>query len=246
MLTLSLTLNILHICNKNFYLLFLNVIKKWNDLYNRSWFPRVFPFAVFMTFVILESTFTSDVYLIYIVKSIVVGLILLHFRSKYSEINLSASFKDICAAVAVGVVVFILWINMTWDFAILGEPRNSNPYRLLSSGTLTIAIFFRIYGSSVVVPVMEELFWRSFLIRWIDNNDFLSVKIGTFTLRSFVITVLLFGSEHSLWLAGIAAGIIYNLFLYYRKSIFLCIISHSVTNIILSIYVLYSGRWMFW
>jgi len=199
-----------------------------------------------MAFVILESAFTSDVYLIYIVKSIVVGLILLHFRNKYSEINLLASFKDICIAAAVGVIVFIIWINMTWDFAILGEPRHSNPYTLLSSGTFTIAIFFRIYGSSVVVPVMEELFWRSFLIRWIDNTDFLSVKIGTFTLRSFVITVLLFGSEHSLWLAGIVAGIIYNMLLYYRKNIFLCIISHSVTNIIISIYVLYSGRWMFW
>jgi len=222
------------------------MIKKWNDIYNQAWFPRVFPFAVFMLFVMVESMFTSDVYLIYIAKSIVVGLILLLFRSKYSEINLSASFKDICIAVVFGIIVFILWINITWDFAILGEVRNNNPYNLLSKQAFYIAIFFRIFGSAIVVPVMEELFWRSFVIRWIDNHNFTSVPIGTFSITSFITTVLLFGSEHSLWLAGIIAGILYNLLLYYRKSIFLCIISHSVTNFILGIYVIYSGRWMFW
>jgi hypothetical protein len=199
-----------------------------------------------MAFLMVESAFTEHVYLIYIVKTIIVGLILLHFRSKYSEINLSASLKDIFIAVVLGIVVFILWINMTWDFAILGSSRSNNPYELLSKKTFYIALFFRIFGSAIVVPVMEELFWRSFVIRWIDNNNFTSVPIGTFSITSFITTVLLFGSEHSLWLAGIMAGILYNLLLYYRKSISLCIISHSVTNFILGIYVLYSGRWMFW
>lgn len=222
------------------------MIKKWNDIYNQAWFPRVFPFAVFMLFVMVESMFTSDVYLIYIAKSIIVGLILLHFREKYSEINLSASFKDTCIAVALGVIVFILWINITWDFAIIGSPRANNPYKLISKEAFYIAIFFRIFGSAIVVPVMEELFWRSFVIRWIDNHNFTSIPIGTFSVTSFFTTVLLFGSEHSLWLAGIIAGILYNLLLYYRRSIFLCIISHAVTNFILGIYVLYSGRWMFW
>lgn len=222
------------------------MIKKWNDIYNRAWFPRVFPFAVFMAFVMMESAFTEHVFLIYIVKTIVVGLILLHFRSKYSEINKSISFNDICIAVILGIIVFILWINMTWDFAILGSPRSNNPYKLLSKEAFYIAIFFRIFGSAIVVPVMEELFWRSFVIRWIDNHNFTLIPIGTFSITSFITTVLLFGSEHSLWLAGIIAGIFYNLLLYYRKSIFLCIISHSVTNFILGIYVLYSGRWMFW
>ncbi len=222
------------------------MLKKWDEICNRAWFPRVFPFAVFMAFVICESIFTSDVYLIYIVKSIVVGIILLHYRDKYPEINRSFSLKDAGLAIALGIIVFILWINMAWDFAIIGSPRNNNPYTLLSQEYFYIAIFFRIYGSAMVVPVMEELFWRSFVIRWIDNHNFTSVPIGTFSITSFITTVLLFGSEHSLWLAGIMAGLLYNLLLYYRKSIFLCIIAHSVTNFILAVYVLYSGRWLFW
>lgn len=222
------------------------MFEKYKDLRNRPWFPRVFPFAVFMAFIMLESIFTSDVYLIYIVKSIVVGLILLHFKGSYSEVKIAASLKDILIAVAFGILVFILWINMTWDFAVIGSPRDNNPYALLSKEYFYLAIFFRICGSAIVVPVMEEIFWRSFIIRWIDNHNFLSVPIGTFTMRSFIITVLLFGSEHTLWLAGIMAGILYNVLLYYRKSIFLCIVSHSVTNLVLGIYVLYTNKWIFW
>lgn len=221
-------------------------MNKWNELYNTDWFPRVVPFAVFMLFVVLESFFESDVYLIYIVKSTAVGLILLHFRHRYSELKLTASLKDIFIASVIGIIVFVLWINITWDFAVLGEPRANDPYALLGRESFYLAIFFRIAGSAVVVPVMEELFWRSFLIRWIDNQDFLKTPLGTFTIRSFIISVLLFGSEHSLWLAGITAGIIYNLLLYYRKNIFLCMISHGVTNFVLAVYVLTSHRWMFW
>jgi len=221
-------------------------MKKWNELYNADWFPRVIPFAVFMLFVVVESFYESDVYLIYIVKSIAVGLILLHFRHRYSEVKLTASLKDISIAAALGIIVFILWINITWDFAILGEPRANNPYTLPGRESFYLAIFFRIFGSALVVPVMEEIFWRSFLIRWIDNQDFMKTPLGTFTLRSFIISVLLFGSEHTLWLAGIVAGIFYNLLLYYRKNIFLCIISHAVTNFILAVYVLATNRWMFW
>lgn len=222
------------------------MLKKWNEMYESAWFPRVFPFALFMAFIMVESVFASDVYLIYTAKSVVVGLILLHFRKRYTEIKYLVTAKDIFMAVILGVIVFLLWITMTWNFAVIGKPRSFNPYILLSREAFYPAIFFRIFGSSVVVPVMEEIFWRSFVIRWIDNNNFMSVPVGRFSTRSFIITVLLFGSEHSLWLAGIMAGVLYNLLLYYRKNIFLCVISHGVTNFILGIYVLYSGNWMFW
>jgi len=224
----------------------MDIMKKWNELYNTDWFPRAMPFAVFMLFVVLESFFQSAVYLIYIVKTITVGLILLHFRDRYTEIARTASLKDIFVAAVIGIIVFVLWINITWDFAMIGKPSANNPYALPGKEILYPVIFFRIFGSAIVVPVMEEIFWRSFFIRWIDHHDFMKTPLGTFTLRSFIISVLLFGSEHSLWLAGIMAGIFYNLLLYYRKNIFLCIISHAVTNFILALYVLATNRWMFW
>ena len=59
----------------------------------------------------------------------------------------------------------------------------------------------RIFGASIVIPLMEELFCRSFLIRWVVNPDSEKVVFGTFTLGSFASTVVVFGLEHNLWLA---------------------------------------------
>ena len=72
-------------------------------------------------------------------------------------------------------------------------------------------IVFRVMGAVLVVPVMEELFWRGFLIRWLVRDDFKGVPIGTFTGYSFGVTVLLFGAEHEQWLAGIICGALYNI-----------------------------------
>ncbi|MCE1226571.1 MAG: CAAX prenyl protease-related protein, partial [Geobacteraceae bacterium] len=104
----------------------------------------------------------------------------------------------------------------------------------------------RIIGASIIVPIMEELFWRSFLLRYLIDVDFESVPLGTYTPSSFLITIILFGFEHHLILAGIAAGLAYNLLLYKTRSLALCIVSHSITNIILAGYVVCYMRWDLW
>jgi uncharacterized protein len=93
---------------------------------------------------------------------------------------------------------------------------------------------------------MEELFWRSFLIRYLIGHDFEKVPIGAFTWASFLVIAILFGSEHHFFLAGIMAGVVYNLLLYHTRSIVHCIFAHAITNLLLGLYVLNSGRWVFW
>ncbi|MGA7827253.1 MAG: CPBP family glutamic-type intramembrane protease [Geobacteraceae bacterium] len=56
----------------------------------------------------------------------------------------------------------------------------------------------------------------------------------------------MFGLEHNLFLAGIMAGIAYNLLLYRTKSLSACILAHGLTNLALGIYVLQTGKWYFW
>jgi CAAX prenyl protease-like protein len=104
----------------------------------------------------------------------------------------------------------------------------------------------RLFGAALVVPVMEELFWRSFLIRYIVNSDFTKVPVGLFSWGSFAITVVLFGLEHHYLIAGMMAGIAYNLLLYRSRSLAHCILAHGVTNLVLGWYVLQTGAWHFW
>jgi CAAX prenyl protease-like protein len=140
----------------------------------------------------------------------------------------------------------IVWVNLDQSFATLGEPEGFNISVFENNILKASMIFFRMAGAVIVVPVMEEIFWRSFLLRFIIKNEFTSIPIGCFTWMSFLITIVLFGLEHNYYIAGIMAGIAYNLLLYRTKSIAQCILSHAVTNCALGIYVLSTGHWNFW
>jgi len=223
-------------------------------------FPRILPFALFMACIGAEEmlrffssrgaialTPVSFLYL-YPIRAISAALALFLLRSRYNEIRLHdlANHRKTLVSVVVGILVFILWINMDWMLAGQGTPQGFNPNLIADPVMRNIMIACRLAGAAVVVPIMEELFWRSFLLRYIIDKEFTSVPIGLFTWPSFLITVVLFGLEHHLFLAGIMAGIAYSGLLYFTRSILLCIVSHGVTNLLLGIYVLTSGKWHFW
>ncbi len=109
-----------------------------------------------------------------------------------------------------------------------------------------LLIFFRFLGAVIVVPIFEELFWRSFALRWIIDENFSAVPIGTISWFSASAVIVAFGFEHHRWLAGIFAGILYHALLYYKKDLSACVIAHATTNLLLGIYVLLTQQWSFW
>jgi CAAX protease family protein len=203
--------------------------------------PYVLPFATFLLLTELSRWVPDSLLWIYPLKTVVAGGLLLWFRKTYSEITFDFSWF----AVAVGIVVLLLWIPLYGGYLLLSEPTIVNPYEL--AGSLALPwIVIRLLGSSLVVPVMEELFWRSFLLRYLVNPDFRQVPLGTFTTSALAISVVLFGVEHNQWLAGIVAGLLYTLLLYRTKSLFSCIVAHAVTNFLLGVYVLTAQQWQYW
>ena len=222
--------------------------------------PRFLPFVVFMAFIgldellrfLIEHGFikieATALYYLYPLKTVVVGYLLYRFRKEYDDLN----FKELLGipktliVSCVGVLVFMLWIHMDWTLSASATPPGFNPTLLPDVAVRIIMIFFRIIGAVLVVPLMEELFWRSFLIRYIIDNDFEKVRIGTFTWGSFLITIALFGAEHYYIYAGIMAGVAFNLILYKTRSLAQCVLAHAVTNLALSLYVVFTGKWQFW
>lgn len=223
-------------------------------------FPRIFPFALFMTFIgvgdglrflVGKGMITlseQSLYYLYPARALSVAFLLLLFLPRYNELNLCEiiHFRRTTAAILVGLSVFLLWINMDWTVGTTAIPREFNPTHVSGIFTRTTFIILRMFGLVVVVPLMEELFWRSFLIRYIIDHDFMHVPVGRFTWPSFIISTVLFGLEHHLILAGVMAGAAYNILLYRTKSIAHCIIAHGVTNLALGSYILYTGKWYFW
>jgi CAAX prenyl protease-like protein len=205
----------------------------------------IIPFAIFILLSFICSQFPNGIYYMYPVKTIVVGASLFIYRKNYSELFHKIKLKSVIIAIIVGILVFIVWILPEGLYPTLGASE-FNPYQFESQSFIIFLIVFRLIGAVIVVPVFEELFWRSFLIRWIINQDFKKVPIGKFTWLSFILTVIFFGIEHHRWLVGLAAGAIYNGLLYQQKNLWPCIIAHGVTNLFLGAYVLMTQQWGFW
>ena len=158
------------------------------------------------------------------------------------------------ASAAVGMAVFAIWIAP--DFFIPGWRENvlfQNPVtgRLEASiapHELTpLMLVLRTARAALLVPVIEELFWRGWLPRWIQDTSFSRIPLGHYTPAAFWITAVLFAAEHGpFWEVGLLAGIIYNWWMRRTHSLGDLMLAHGVTNLALSVYVIRTDRWMFW
>jgi catechol 2,3-dioxygenase-like lactoylglutathione lyase family enzyme len=104
------------------------------------------------------------------------------------------------------------------------------------------------FGSVVLVPPVEELFWRGWLMRWLIRPDnFHAVRLGAYSHYSFWTTAILFAAEHGpYWDVGLIAGVLYNWWMVRTRSLADCTVAHAITNGLLAVYVLYAGHWQYW
>lgn len=213
---------------------------------------RVIPFAVYMLFMagvdlvgqVVPDDF--DLRWLYGVKVGLVAYLLWILRKHYVELGgLSLlGYKSWLSAISIGVLVFVVWINLDAPWMLLGGPSQGfNPGQGAEACLLMVT---RIVGAALVVPLMEELFWRSFLMRWIQNQDFLKVEPATVGAMALLVSSLLFAIEHSLWFAGLVAGLAYGLLYIRSRTIWMPIIAHAVTNGVLGVWIIYTGNWYYW
>lgn len=158
-------------------------------------------------------------------------------------------------SVVVGALVFGLWIapdlvlpgyrqNVLFSNSIVGHLHSSLSSQAIQDPWV---LAWRTVRAVVIVPIVEELFWRAWLMRWLIDNDFNRVRLGAYTAFSFWITAILFASEHGpYWDVGLITGVIYNFWMVRTRSVADCILMHAVTNGLLSGYVILAGQWQYW
>ena len=217
-----------------------NLVQKYPFL------PYIFPFLLFVLLTGITPYIPGKVMYAYPLKTILVSISVILFWPYYAEIKKELKALDLLVALFFGALVFVIWIFDPAWYPHLGESQVFNPWQEIEVPWAYIWISFRILGASVLVAIIEEVFWRGFLLRWLIKEDYQSVSLGDFTWRSFLISSVLFGVEHHEWLVGIIAGMLYALLLYRTKSLLTCIIAHGLTNYMLAMYVLSTGDWKFW
>ncbi|HUB65873.1 MAG TPA: CAAX prenyl protease-related protein, partial [Candidatus Methylacidiphilales bacterium] len=210
---------------------------------NRHALPFVAPFFLFMVFLAVEGWFPDQHYAIYPLKTLLVtGIIAWYWRSLPS-LKPSAPLQS----ALIGIIGVILWIGLDrylvrYDLPLIGR----NPFILYPAPLAGTLFAFRLLGIALVVPVMEELFWRGFLMRWLIREDFTQVRLGEYKPFSFFTTTALFAAEHGPeWPLGAIDGLLYGVWFVRKKNLGDVMTAHGVTNLLLALYCLASGDWHF-
>jgi CAAX protease family protein len=156
---------------------------------------------------------------------------------------------------ALGIAIFAVWIapdllfpgyrhSILFENALAGKAVGS-----LDRGALADPLVLGLRGlrAVAIVPVAEELFWRGWLMRWLVAAKFDTVPLGTYAPAAFWMVAALFAAEHGpYWDVGLAAGVLFNLWMIRTRSLGDLILAHAVANLALSTYVVAAGKWEYW
>ena len=216
----------------------------------------VAPFILFIALTMIESRgwLGLGYEAVYTTKITVVAAALWAFRRQYPPF-LTSGFQ---LAAVLGAAGLVVWLAFDWSQAEIpglqplieaimpGGRAGYDPF----SGEVTVAraafIVVRLLGLVVVVPMMEEVFWRGFLARYLIADDFRNVAQGTFTPVSFIIVTVAFASVHPEVLAALAWGALINWLYRNTANLWACVMMHAVTNGLLGAYILATGNWRLW
>jgi CAAX prenyl protease-like protein len=203
--------------------------------------PYVAPFVLFLALTSAQAMVPGGIAVAYPAKTILVGLAIV---ALWRWLDLTGA-PHWPLAVATGLALAVVWVLPEGLYPLLGEDNPYDPFAELTSTRAWTWLAFRVFGTAVIVPIVEEFFWRGFLIRWLIKADWRKVLPGTFTWYSFAATSVLFALEHHRWLVGLVAGVVFNLLYYRTRSLRACVLAHGVVNLALAVYVLFSGEWTF-
>ncbi len=182
---------------------------------------------------------------IYPVQTLLCGGALFFFRRVYLFQPLRRPFF----VIAIALVVLVLWIAPQQFLGFPARYDGFDPTLLAGSPALYFAtLVLRLLRLILVVPMLEEIFWRGLLLRYLVAENFEAVPFGTFSWFSFTVVTLGFALSHAPadWPAALVAGVLYNLVAYRTRSLTSCIAAHSLTNFALGCWILSTRQWGFW
>jgi len=220
---------------------------------------RVAPFFIFVLITAAQGKCgAASAYWFYLAKTLTGAWLLWALRPVIAEMRWAFSWE----AVLVGVGVFALWVGISGEWTTqstlwlklgLAHPSEKaaaawNPLDQFGAGSALAWLFVgtRLLGSTFIVPPLEEVFYRSFLYRYIARQNFSSLPLNQFAARPFFVTALIFGISHNEWLAGIVCGMAYQWLVLRKNRLGDAMTAHAITNFLLGLWVVTRGAWQFW
>jgi CAAX prenyl protease-like protein len=220
---------------------------------------RVAPFILFVLLTAAQGQFgAQSAYWFYLAKTLVGLWLIWEIRPLVAEMRWAFSWE----AIVVGIGIFAVWVGISGEWTTQNSlwvklglshasvkptlPWNPNAQFGVGSALAWLFILTRILGSTFIVPPIEEAFYRSFLYRYIANQNFLAVPLNRFLTGPFLATAAIFGFSHNEWLAGILCGAAYQWLVIRKGRLGDAMTAHAITNLLLGAWVVWRGAWQFW
>ena len=149
--------------------------------------PYVAPFVIFLALIGLNHLWPMHPLADEILRLVVMLAVLLLVARPvlHCKVELFRG-QNWGVSVLVGLAIFILWIApdllypayrhfFLFDNSVVGTAKSS----LTEAARHDVPVLFlRTLRAVAIVPIVEELFWRGWLMRWVIDNDFERVPLG--------------------------------------------------------------------
>ena len=211
--------------------------------------PFLLPLLAVVATALLTGLFVDEFDYFYSLRVVVGLLVLAWYRQDYAaglQRHLRGRRIVSWHAVGIGVAVYVLWIGVS----ALTNPytSESQPEALSELATPLVGVWIigRLLGAVLVVPIVEELAFRGFLLRRLIASNFSKVPYDQWHWPAVLISSLAFAAVHQQLIGGFAAGVLYAYAQKRRGLLSDAIVAHAVSNALIAIQVLFAGHWSLW
>jgi exosortase E/protease (VPEID-CTERM system) len=190
---------------------------------------------------LITGLFAADIDHLYFARVAVAGLVLWLCRRYYAELRAVPSLLSL----GIGVAIAVLWM-----FVVKAPQGGISPLQVeleaLGPAARALWLIGRLLGFVIVVPIVEELAFRGYLLRRVQSPDFSGVPGKQWTAPAVLISSFLFGAIHADFIAGTLAGLLFAVAALHRGKLIDAIAAHAVANLVLAIIGLARGAYWLW
>jgi exosortase E/protease (VPEID-CTERM system) len=208
--------------------------------FNPTAMAMLMPFLVLLGSLMVTGAMADGFDRFYPIRVVAVSGALIAFFHTYRKWDWDWSW----ISVGIGCLVFIVWVAL--DGTAADSAATGAGIAKLGAGERTIWLGFRVVGSVLVVPLVEEMAFRGYLLRRLTAGDFESNAARRFNWVAFGLSSTAFGLLHGRWVAGIVAGMMFALAQYRRGKLADAIAAHFTANALIALLALMTGAWALW
>jgi CAAX prenyl protease-like protein len=224
-----------------------------NQRVGHGWWPYLLPYLSFVLLADIGRRLPDAIQpaLLFIKPALPLLLIVYFYRrGEYPELRgVRLTIAGAAQDVAVGIGLTLLWMAPYLVFPSLRpDPSEAFDPNMLGAESAAMVLAVRMFGYAIVTPLFEEIFIRSFVMRYAEvystRGDFRDVPIGHYSLVSFITTIVVFTIGHVPWEWWVAVPwvALTNLWFYRRRNLWALILLHGVTNASLLLFAIYGGE----